>query len=172
MTWQEQRVALYTTPGNIPVPVTLAANQIIGWQGTSAPINLQDFSNSGISLPRGYTQLGVELIWAGNPTCQLVVQGSLTNNPAAMSILSSPTGGSQNPDFFPPDDGPESLPIGSQPTFGSQQPNLVNLTGAPGSALLTWDLTKVRINYLQVLVLSFTGGSGTLLATASLMYLT
>lgn len=171
---QEQRVILCggTLPNGQVLPaLALAPGLVIGWQGSpTIPLNFQDLANSGISQLRAYQQLGIEISWTGNPTAHLVVQGNITGNLATMTPLAWPDGGSISPDLLPPDDSLEVVP---QPVaMQSAVINPITLAGAPGSALMTWDLRKLRINFLNLLVTDLESGAGNLSAIVSLMYTT
>ena len=87
-----------------------------------------------------------------------------------MTPLAWPDGGSISPDLLPPDDSLEVVP---QPVaMQSAVINPITLAGAPGSALMTWDLRKLRINFLNLLVTDLESGAGNLSAIVSLMYTT
>lgn len=169
--FMEQRIVLCSG-------LALANGLIVGLNGTTTPLNLQDLSGTGVPQGTSYDVLGVELIWtgaAGNmPVGTIVVMGSLTGA-AGMTILGTPSGGSQNPDFSPADSDllEATDPDGNVQIVPPFLPalNLVKMSGTSGSALLGWRLRDNPVNYLQ-LSETLSSGAGTLTCTLSLRYQT
>jgi len=162
--FQEQRVVLCTS-------LALADKLVVGYNATTTPLNLQDLSNSGIVSYRAYQLLGLELSWTGTPTGSIAAQGSIAG--VSFSTLANPLSGSANPDFVPPpvSDDQDDEAVLTMPTGANQVPNPVLLSGSAASALMTWDLSRLRLNFLQLLI-GLSQGSGSLTATLSLVYQT